>query len=112
MTNPGFKQASNPCTWDVTYNNVIQNAPWLRLDGINVKEKPVTIPPYSNGTFTFSVLAKNLSDGYYGLNPVVYGATPDTSTENAGTNYVAYNYPITIGAGIAWSLDSVGTCSR
>ncbi len=112
MTNPGFKQASNPCNWDITYNNAIQNAPWLRLDGINVKEKPVTIPPYSNGTFTFSVLAKNLSDGYYGLNPVVYGATSDTPAENAGTNYVAFNYPITIGTGIAWSLDSVGTCLR
>ncbi|MHB8602608.1 MAG: hypothetical protein ACYC9R_08205 [Nitrosotalea sp.] len=112
MTNPGFKQIANQCNWDVTHNSIIQNAPWLRLDGINVTEKPITISPYSNGTFTFSVLAKNLSDGYYGLNPVVYGDTSDTPAENAGTNYVAYNYPITIGNGIAWSLDSVGTCSR
>ena len=112
VINPGFKFGSDACNWDVTDNSQMQNTPWLRIDGIHVKENSVSIPANSNGTYTFSILAENLSDGYYGLNPVVYGATTDVSPEDAGTNYIAYNFPIITGIGNTKILDFSGTCLR
>lgn len=110
-TNPGFKIGSDACNWDVTENNQDQSEPWLRIDGIHVKESPVIIPAHSNGTYTFSILAENLADGYYGLNPVIHGATTDISSDNAGTNYIAYNFPIETGIGNK-ILDFTGTCMK
>jgi hypothetical protein len=110
-SDPGFKVGSDACNWDVTDNNRIEEAPWLRIDGIHVKETPVTIPAHSNGTYTFSILSENLESGYYGLNPVIYGATTDVSENNAGTNYIAYNFPVLAGVRNT-NLDLTGTCLR
>ncbi|TLX93532.1 MAG: hypothetical protein E6K91_08495 [Thaumarchaeota archaeon] len=112
VKNPGFKFGSDACNWDVTDNSQMQNTPWLRIDGIHVKENSVSIPANSNGTYTFSILAENLSDGYYGLSPVVYGATTDVSSDDAGTNYIAYNFPLVTGIGNTKILDFSGTCLR
>ena len=112
VTNPGFKFGSDACNWDVVDNNKVQDTPWLRINGIYVKENSVIIPAHSDGTYTFSIIVENLSDGYYGLNPVVYGATTDISSDDAGTNYIAYNFPIETGIGINKILDFSGNCSK
>jgi hypothetical protein len=107
-SNPAFKQTTDLCNWEPAYHNSVGNFPWLGVTQIN--DNPVTIPPLSNGTYTFSILAKNLPSGYYGFNPVFYGKTTDLPPERAGTNYIAYDYPITIGVGHI--MDPSGICSR
>ncbi|MDE1814858.1 MAG: hypothetical protein KGI05_09395, partial [Thaumarchaeota archaeon] len=107
-SNPGFKQTTDPCNWEPAYHNSVGNFPWLGV--VQINDNPVTIPPWSNGTYTFSILAKGLPSGYYGFNPVIYGKTTDLPPERAGTNYIAYDYPITIGVGHI--MDPSGICAR
>ncbi|MDH2908308.1 MAG: hypothetical protein PXX83_09475 [Candidatus Nitrosotalea sp.] len=109
-TNPGFEKSFDVCNWNVANRDLVGSFPWLRLGQISVSDIPVTFKPWSNGTYTFSIIAKGLDDGYYGLNPVVYGRPAGVSDDNTGINYVAYDYPVTIGLGS--NVDPSGVCNR
>ncbi|MDE1765840.1 MAG: hypothetical protein KGI27_06140 [Thaumarchaeota archaeon] len=97
---PGLKEESNPCTWDITNPYSLDNAQEFQFIGnAVVNDNPVTIPPYSNGTYAFSIIAKGLGTGIYRLNPVIYSESTDSKIpqDRLGGAAVAQNYPLTIG---------------
>lgn len=112
---PKLKQEySNPCTWTFAANNAVTDErQWYKMVGkVTVTDRPVTIPPHTNGTYTFSILAKDLDVGYYGFNPIYYGVPVDSNIppENMGGGSVADYYPVVIG--LDKYLDPSGVCGR
>src|SRR5438445_11880476 len=70
---PQLKEGSDPCNWNFNNDKSVDGAQWLKLvGGFRVTDNPVTIPPYSNGTYTFSIFAKNLDYRWYGLSPIIF----------------------------------------
>ena len=108
---PGLKEESNPCTWDITNPSSLDNAQEFQFIGnAVVNDNPVTIPPYSNGTYTFSIFAKGLGPGIYRLNPVIYSESTASKIPQdwLGGAAVAQNYPLTIG--LDSNMDPSGIC--
>ncbi len=108
------EQSSDPCTWTFTNNNAVSDErQWYKMTGkVTVTDRPVTFPPHTNGTYSFSILAKNLEEGYYGLDPAFYGRPVDSNVplENMGGGSIASYYPVVIG--LDKYLDPSGICSR
>lgn len=108
------QEGSDPCTWSFTNGNAVgDEKQWYKMVGkVTVTDRPVTIPPHTNTNYTFSILAKDLDAGYYGLNPVIYGRPIDSTVplENMGGGSVGSYYPVIMGLGKY--LDPSGICSR
>ncbi len=108
------EESSDPCTWIFTNDNAIPDeSQWYKMTGrVAVTDRPVTFPPHTNGTYSFSILAKDLDTGYYGLDPIFYGRPTDSNVplENMGGGSVASYYPVVIG--LDKYLDPSGVCSR
>ncbi|MDC8452605.1 MAG: hypothetical protein KGH87_06670 [Thaumarchaeota archaeon] len=110
-TDPGFVKSFDVCNWNVANRDLVKSFPILGLGHMSVSDNPVTFKPWSNGTYTFSIITKDLDDGYYGLNPVVYGRPAGITDSNTGLNYAAYDYPITVGVGSS-IMNQSGVCNR
>lgn len=110
---PILYEESNPCNWTFNNDRSVDNAQWLKLVGsFRVTDNPVTIPAYSNGTYTFSIFAKNLDHGWYGLSPIIFSESSNSNIplQNLGGSAVASYYPITMG--LDSNLDPSGVCDR
>jgi hypothetical protein len=110
---PQLKEGSDPCYWSFNNDKSVDRAQWLKLvGGFRVTDNPVTIPPYSNGTYTFSIFAKNLDYGWYGLFPIIFSESLNSNIplENLAGQAIANHYPITIG--IDSKMDPSGVCER
>jgi len=56
----------DPCDWNSSSNLNPDNELSVPLSGVTVSAPTLNLQPYSNGTFTFSVLVDNLTQGYAG----------------------------------------------
>jgi hypothetical protein len=105
--NPFFTQLNDVCHW-LPYAGNGNNFLTYQHGEIEVTARPVTIPSWSNNTYTFSILIKNLPSGFYALRTVIDGKPVDRYTNQAYNTYLAFDYPITIGVGSR--IDPTGIC--
>ena len=110
---PLLKEDPNPCAWTFTNDRSVDHAQWLKLvGGFRVTDNPVTIPSYSNGTYTFSIFAKNLDNGWYGMSPMIFSESSNSNIplETLGGQAIASYYPITMG--LDSNLNPSGVCVK
>ena len=112
--NPEVKPSpGNACDWSITNSSAYDEGNFqefgLPAPGFTVSAPTLHLPPYSQGTFRFSMLVENLTKGYY----VAFLGFVITWKNSPGINThpdLGTYFPISVGSG-QWNQDIVNsTC--
>ncbi len=112
--NPEVKPSpGNACDWNITNSSAYDEGNFqefgLPAPGFTVSAPTLHLPPYSQGTFRFSMLVENLTKGYY----VAFLGFVVTWKNSPGINThpdLGTYFPISVGSG-QWNQDIVNsTC--